>query len=91
MSKKIIQVVLLSLIVVVVVGLPTYFVAGKFLMAESFSDGIVKTQRSGKVYFVVPEKSLEGAILVDSKGTRHYILTEEKLRLLGPKMLGGGD
>ena len=90
-AGKILQAIIIVLVVVIIAGVPAYYFAGTLLMAESFTGEIVKTQRAGQTYFVIPEATLEGAVLVDNEGTRYYVLSEEKLRLLGPKLLGGSD
>lgn len=39
------------------------------------------------LFHVIPENALDGAIIIDAKGKRHYVFSREQLRLLGPKFL----
>lgn len=94
-ARKIIRRILLGMLIVVAMtiagGIPAYLIASKFLIADCFTDEIVRTQQLGQIYFVIPERALEGAILVDSQEARHYIISQERLRLLGPKLLTGEE
>lgn len=93
MTVAIILIIIL-IIILLAVGtvVPVYFVVSKFVVASSFSDRVVTVIHKGERYHVVPESTLDDVlVLIDLEGKRHYVLSEEKLRLLGPKLLGEGD
>lgn len=57
-----------------------------------FTDEITITVHDGKRYHILPEDKLdEMLVLINKNGEKHYVLSEKKLRLLGPKLLTGGD
>lgn len=52
---------------------------------------VVTIHEKGKYYYVLSEKSVrDGAIITDSKGKTHYLMSQEQLRALGHKMIQGG-
>lgn len=68
------------------------FVTEHFSVAEHFSDHPTVVIRNDERYHILPEKRLDKAIVImDQDGEKYYVISEEKLRLLGPKLLTGGE
>ena len=77
--------------VVAVVAIVAIIVLSASPFERSFSDHLVTVIHHGERYHVIPENMLDDVlIIVDRKGKRHYVLSEEKIRLLGPKLLTSG-
>lgn len=58
-------------------------------------DHVTTIIREQERYHIIPESQLAEAtnaiMILDKEGNRYYILSEEKLRLLGPKLLIGDE
>jgi len=74
-----------SFCVAAVVG-PVWYVKGLFMIVDK-PESVTSFGSGDDLLHVIPEKALEGALIVDAKGKRHYVLSEEQLRLIGPKFL----
>jgi len=63
--------------------------SGLFPGLEKFTLTEVATiTQDDRVFYVVPDKLLKsGVMFTTSNGKRHYVLSEEKLRLLGSEFL----
>ncbi len=77
-----------------VVGVAILFMATELIPCkhcEHFCDQITTVMYHGMRYHIVPESQLgreEMLIILDNRGERYYVLSEE---LLGPKLLGGSE
>lgn len=61
-------------------------------LERGFSDRLTTLTNRNKRYHILPESELgELVVIVDKEGKRYYIIGEERLRLLGPKLLSGGE
>lgn len=61
-------------------------------MAANFSDHSTIAIYNGERYHILPESKLtETLVIMDAQDEKYYVISEEKLRLLGPKLLTGGE
>lgn len=83
-----------TLIVVLVLFIATTAVTVYFIqrsLVVSFVDNRpLVIERDGERYHILPDASLPTIPFIEDKsGTKYFLLTQEQLRLLGPKLLSG--
>jgi hypothetical protein len=77
----------LAMLTLAVVG-PYLFINDLFIVVNK-PTGVTRVMSGGDLFHVVPENSLQndGVVTLESTKGRHYVLSEEQLRLIGPKFL----
>ena len=94
--KKWLALILLSHLLVA--GMTGFLVAAVYLLMPlsfsiDFSDRPAIVTHAGERYHVLPESQLDKAVLIimDRNDKKYYVISEQKIRLLGTKLLTGGE
>jgi hypothetical protein len=86
MKKR--TIVLIWIVFQILAVIVLYYVSNG--ISDNFAEHVTVRNYKGKIYHIIPEEKLSSMlILIDKKGNKHYVVSEEQLRLLGPKLLTG--
>ena len=94
MIRKVVIILLASaaIMAVILVSISEQKAVSISAQKQMFSDEITTQTFDGDMFYVVPDSKLDDAlVIVDKRGKKYYVISEKKLRLLGPKLLTGGD